>query len=165
MGGMLPGEADPAVQLNVLERAAQEGRRTRRARHRDGQRGLRRVLLDRPRRVRHRGQAEVDLDREVGTAVLDRLERPDHPAELDPGARVADRALQGGLASAVLLAGDCGCDRAPYPGPLPGRPLAAEWAGGRRIEGDRLEVAHQVLRLGYHAVHAVGAEIDDPRSL
>ncbi len=48
----------------------------------------------------------LDLDQHVGALVLDRLERPDRAAELDPHLGVLDRHLEALLRPADLLEGE-----------------------------------------------------------
>ena len=57
-------------------------------------RDLVRVLGHRGRRVAHRRAQRLDLEQQVGAAVLDRLEAADRPAELLAGLGVADGHVQ-----------------------------------------------------------------------
>ena len=102
---MLPGEADTAVDLDVLRGDAEERlggvRLGQRGEHRD----LRGALGHRPGGVVHRRAGGFQLQQQVGAAVLDGLEAPDRPVELVPLPGVAQRHVQRRLRTAQLLGG------------------------------------------------------------
>ena len=92
-----------------------------------GQRGDHRdlggVLGHRGRRVGDRRAQRLDLEQQVGAAVLDRLEAADRPPELVPGLGVVHGHVQGPLGAAELLGGQR--DRGDVQGP-------GQHRGGRR---------------------------------
>ena len=111
MGRMLPGEADATVELNAFLSSMDgdigavrlgEGRRHEAvlARIRPGCRG---VPGDCPRCL--------DLDEEIGRAVLERLVAADESAELTPLEQIANSRVEAPLRDAELLGGEeCGTD-------------------------------------------------------
>src|SRR5215470_8970876 len=107
VGVVLPGEADAAVDLDVL-RGHVEVRLRGVLLHQRGQhRDLRRVRGHRGRRVAHRRAQRLDLEQQVGTAVLDGLEAADGPVELAPDLGVLHRHVQRPLPGLVQR-GQCG---------------------------------------------------------
>ena len=102
---MLPGEADAAVDLDVLGRGVE----VRVGAVRLGQAGRHRqllvVLAGCPRGVVGGRLARLDLEQHVGALVLDRLERADRAAELDAHLGVLDRHLEHLLRTADHLVG------------------------------------------------------------
>src|SRR6185295_12933771 len=79
---VLPREPDTAVDLDALARDVTVRVRAVGLRHRGGERRLRDVVRDGPRRVVRRGLRTLDLDQHVRALVLDRLEAADRAAEL-----------------------------------------------------------------------------------
>ena len=103
---VFPGEPDAAVHLDGVGRDARERRRARGLRDARRQRGIVGAVGQRPHRV-VRGRAGVlEVDQQVRQPVLDRLERPDGPAELQPRLGVLDRQVEQMLCGADLLDGE-----------------------------------------------------------
>ena len=92
---MLPGEADPAVDLDVLGRGVEVGLRAVGLGQAGHHRQLVGVLGRRPAGVVGRRLGRLDLEQHVGALVLDGLEAADGSAELDPDLGVLDRASRG----------------------------------------------------------------------
>ncbi len=106
LGRVLPGLcADAAVDLDVLGGHVEVGFRGVRLHQRGQHRDLRRVLRHRGGRVADRRPERLDLEQQVGAAVLDRLEAADGPPELMPDLRVLHGHVQGPLRTAELLGG------------------------------------------------------------
>src|ERR1700760_578608 len=105
VGVVLPGEADAAVDLDVLRGHVEVRLRGVRLDQRGQHRDLGRVLGHRGRRVADRGPPRLDLEQQVGAAVLNRLEAADGPVELAPGLGVLPRHVQRPLRAAELLGG------------------------------------------------------------
>src|SRR5687767_5781539 len=105
VGIVLPGEADPAVDLDVLRRGVEVGLGAVRLGQGGDDRELVVVLRRRPAGVVRRRLRRLDLEEHVGALVLDGLEGADRPAELDSGLGVLDRHVEALLGPAHLLGG------------------------------------------------------------
>src|SRR2546421_9939868 len=94
VGVVLPGEADAAVDLDVLGGGVEVRVGAVRLGEARDDRELLVVLGCRPRRVVRRRLRRLDLEQHVGALVLDGLERADGPTELHAHLRVVDRHLE-----------------------------------------------------------------------
>src|SRR5436305_9510612 len=94
VGVVLPGEADAAVDLDVLGGGVEVRVGAVRLGEARDDRELLVVLGCRPRRVVRRRLRRLDLEQHVGALVLDGLERADGPPELHAHLRVVDCHLQ-----------------------------------------------------------------------
>ena len=81
VGVVLPGEPDPAAELDALARRVHVGVARHRLRH-ARRPGLALAGVEPARGVMGRGSRQLDLEQQIGAAVLQRLERPDGPPEL-----------------------------------------------------------------------------------
>jgi hypothetical protein len=117
MRRVLPGEPDPAVDLNAVGR--HPGKRLGTVAVRDGGGDRERVpgRLARRRRDRVVGRRPrgLDVHGHLRTPVLDRLERADGPPELNARLGVRDRELHHSLRAADLLGGQGGRRQVPHP--------------------------------------------------
>ena len=104
MGIVFPREADPTMNLDVRT----GGKQVRVAAHTSGKRHCNPRLLgivDRRCCVPGNRPGVLDRYQHVCTEVLDGLEGPDCPPELETFARIFDRSLQAALGSAHLFIG------------------------------------------------------------
>src|SRR5436190_17223073 len=102
---VLPGEADAAVDLDVLGGGVEVRVGAVRLGEARDDRELLVVLGCRPRRVVRRRLRRLDLEQHVGALVLDCLERADGATELHAHLRVLDRHLEHLLSTTDLLGG------------------------------------------------------------
>src|SRR5262249_32241229 len=100
---VLPGEADPAVDLDHLLARRLERIAGRRAEAGRGERQLVAPARQRPRRVVAVRACQLDLRVQVGEAVLDRLERRDRAPEGVAPERELARRIESPLRPAELL--------------------------------------------------------------
>ena len=103
---VLPGEADAAVDLNVLCRSVEVRlRAVALGERRDGRKFVVH-LAGTPAGVVRSGLGRLDLKQHVGALVLDRLERADRATELHTDLGVLDRHIEAHLSATDLLGGE-----------------------------------------------------------
>ena len=102
---VLPGEADAAVDLDVLGRAVEVRLGTERLGEARGDRQFVVTFLGRPGGVVRGRLRRLDVQEHVGALVLDRLERSDRPTELHAVLRVLDRVVEDALRATDLFGG------------------------------------------------------------
>src|SRR6266550_3871298 len=105
VGVVLPGEADAAVDLDVLGGGVEVGVRAVRLGEAGDGRQLVVELGGGPARVVGGRLGRLHLEQHVGALVLDGLEAADGPAELDADLGVVDRHVEALLGAAHLLGG------------------------------------------------------------
>jgi len=88
------GHADAAVHLHHLVGDEVQGVADLGLRQRDQLRHVRAVVVDRGQRRLDAGAGQFEVGEHLGRAVLQRLERPDHLAELDAGLEVVERDVE-----------------------------------------------------------------------
>ena len=106
VGGVLPGHAETAVELDRLLGRVHRGLAAEGGRDRDRDRGVGVVGGQRGCGVAGRRVGLLDLGVEVGEPVLEGLEAADDAAELTPLLQVGDRGLQRPAGDPDLLGGE-----------------------------------------------------------
>src|SRR5271167_3837106 len=103
MRRVLPGEADPTMNLDVLVGAVRESLRTPRLGDAGSEGEVRGIIIRGPKPVISGRSRALDLEQHVSALVFDRLERADRPAVLEAHLGVFHSHLQGPRRRAGLL--------------------------------------------------------------
>ena len=106
MSGVLPGEPDATVDLNVLGRSVEVGLRAVALGERGDLGKLVVHFVGAPAGVVGGGLGRLDLEEHVGALVFDGLERADRATELHTNLGVLDRHVEAHLSATDLLGGE-----------------------------------------------------------